>query len=134
MKNIDIPDEGNSTLDGIKKVMYAPNNSGEFERYKYSSNVEEYCTKLAVEEYEILKEEAIEEIKQNISSPILYYMYTHRMDIPTLAGVTGLFQFRVKRHLKAEHFKKLKNNILQRYADAFQITINDLKDFDVNKI
>lgn len=129
MKKIKIPHEENSTLDGIQKVMYAPNENGEFEKYNYGSNVEEYATKLAVEEYELLKEQALKDIKENISSPITYYMYENRMDLPTLASVTGFFQFRVKRHLKAKHFKKLNDKILQRYADAFQIELNELKEF-----
>lgn len=129
MKQVKIPKEQNSTLEGIQKVMYAPNENGEFERFNYGSNIEEYATKLAVEEYELLKEQALIDIKANISSPIAYYMYENRMDIPTLASVTGFFQFRVKRHLKAKHFKKLNDKILQRYADAFQIKLEMLKEF-----
>ena len=129
MKKLEIPNEQNSTLDGKQKVMYAPNQNGEFERFNYGSNVEEYATKLAVKEYEILKEQALKDIKENISSPIRYYMYEHRMDLSTLASVTGFFQFRVKRHLKAKHFKNLNNNILQKYADAFQIELKELKEF-----
>lgn len=35
----------------------------------------------AVNEYELLKKECIEQIKQGISSPIAYYMYDNRMDL-----------------------------------------------------
>jgi hypothetical protein len=133
MKEVVIPNEGNESLEGIKKVMYAPNDSGEFEKHKYSSKVEEYCTKLAVEEYEILERQALKDIEAKIASPIAYYMYKNRMDIATLSSVVGLFSFRVKRHLKLKHFKKLSDKVLQKYADAFYIKIEDLKDFDVRK-
>ncbi len=129
MEKIDIPQEENSTLGGIKKVMYAPNDNGEFEKFNYGSEVEEYATKLAVEEYIILMEKAKEQIKNNQSSPIEYFMYKNRMDLPTLASVVDMFQFRVKRHLKADIFNKLNDKMLKKYANAFGITIDDLKGF-----
>ena len=133
MDKIDIPQESNATLNGQQKVMYAPNNSGQFERFNYGSNVEEYATKLAVEEYEILMEESLSRIKQNISSPIEYFMYKNRMDLPTLASVVDMFAFRVKRHLKADIFKSLNDKMLNRYAIAFNITLEDLKGFRYDK-
>ena len=133
MKQIKIPQEENSTLAGHQKVMYAPNSDGEFQTFNYGSNIEEYATKLAVEEYEILQQECLENIKKGISSPIEYYMYKNRMDIPTLASVTGFFQFRVKRHLKAKNFVTLNNKILQKYSDVFDVTIDDLKGFNNGK-
>jgi hypothetical protein len=129
MKKIDIPQEKNDAVDGKRKVMYAPNDNGEFQRHKYGSSVEEYATKLAVNEYEELQKEAIENIKAGLSSPIEYFMYKNRMDLPTLASVTGMFQFRIKRHLKAKHFKKLNDKLLGKYALAFNIDIKDLKEF-----
>ena len=56
-------------------------------------------------------------------------MYKNRMDLPTLTSATGLFQFRVKRHLRANIFKKLNNRLLDKYAFAFNIIIEELKEF-----
>jgi len=129
MDKIDIPQEENSTLNGQQKVMYAPNDNGDFQTFNYGSDVEEYATKLAVEEYEILMAQSLKDIKANISSPIEYYMHKNRMDIPTLASVVGMFSFRVKRHLKADIYKKLNDKILNKYAFAFQIELKELKGF-----
>ena len=131
MKKIDIPQENNSTLNGQKKVMYGTNESGEFQRINYASSVEEFATITAVEEYKELEKECLEDIKNNIASPIKYYMYKNRMDLPTLSSVVGMFSFRVKRHLKMKHFKKLNNKILQKYADALSIKVDELKDFKI---
>lgn len=131
MEKIDIPQEENKTLDGNKKVMYATSENGEFQRVNYGSSVEEFATKVAVEEYEILKEESLKNIKADISSPIEYYMYENRMDLPTLASVVGMFQFRIKRHLTMKVFKKMNDKLLLKYADAFNITLEELKDFKV---
>lgn len=129
MKKIHIPQEKNDAQNGQRKVMYAPNNNGEFSLHKYGSEVEEYATKLAVNEYEILKEEALVRIKNGLSSPIEYYMYKSRMDLGTLASITGFFQFNIKRHLKIKTFSKLSEKVLAKYADAFDIEVENLKDF-----
>ena len=126
---IKIPHEPNATLDGIQKVMYAKNEQGEFERYNYGSSVEEFATQVAVEEYELLKQECLARIKQGLSSPIEYFMYENRMDLPTLASAVGMFQWRVKRHLKMSVFQNMSDALLLRYADAFSLDLFYLKDF-----
>lgn len=126
---IEIPKEPNATLDGIQKVMYAKNEQGEFERYNYGSSVEEFATQVAVEEYETLKQECLARIKQGISSPIEYFMYENRMDLPTLASAVGMFQWRVKRHLKMSVFQTMSDALLLRYADVFSLDLFYLKDF-----
>ncbi len=129
MDKINIPLEENKTLDGQKKVMYAKNSSGDFHRVNYGSSVEEFATKTAVEEYETLKKESLDNIKKGLSSPIEYFMYENRMDLPTLASIVGILQFRVKRHLKMPVFKKMNDKLLLKYAQAFNIGIDELKDF-----
>ena len=129
MKKIDIPQEENKAAGGVRKVMYAPDESGDFKKFNYGSSVEEYATSLAVNEYIIQRDESLENIKKGISSPIEYYMYDNRLDVPTLSSIVGMFQFRVKRHLLAKNFKKLNNKILSKYALAFNIELKDLKEF-----
>lgn len=126
---IEIPKERNATLDGMEKVMYAKNEQGKFERFNYGSSVEEFATQVAVEEYETLKKECLARIKQGISSPIEYFMYENRMDLPTLASAVGMFQWRVKRHLKMSVFQTMSDALLLRYADAFSLDLFYLKDF-----
>ena len=64
MKKVDIPQEENEALNGQKKVMYASNDEGKFQRFKYGSKVEEYATKVALSEYEELKREALQKIQE----------------------------------------------------------------------
>ncbi len=126
---MNIPQEQNEVLEGQRKLMYAKDESGHFSTFKYGSKVEEFATKTAVEEYERLKDECLERIRQGIASPIEYYMYENRMDLPTLASIVGILQFRVKRHLKMPVFKKMNDKLLLKYAQAFNIGIDELKDF-----
>lgn len=131
-EKIEIPKEQNATLDGMQKVMYAKNSDGVFERFNYGSSVEEFVTQVAVNEYETLKEECLKKISQGISSPIEYYMYENRMDLPTLSSAVGMFSFRVKRHLKMAVFRKMDDKLLSKYADVFGISVQDLKKMDKN--
>ncbi len=128
MPKIEIPQEENSTLDGYKKVMYALDDEGNFNRQNYGSSTEEFATKTAVEEFEMLVNESLQSIKKGKSSPIEYFMYKNRMDIQTLASIVGFFSFRVKRHLKMKIYLKLDEKVLNRYCEAFGITIKELKE------
>lgn len=63
-------------------------------------------------------------------SPIAYQMEKHIMDISLLAKFVGFGKWRVKRHMKLEVYKKLKPQVLQKYADAFEITVEELNRID----
>ncbi|PRM96415.1 hypothetical protein CJ670_08840 [Arcobacter cryaerophilus gv. crypticus] len=110
--------------------MYAKNSSGDFSRVNYGSSAEEFATLTAVNEYKVLELECLEEIKKGISSPIKYFMYKNRMDLPTLCSGVGMFSFRVKRHLKLKYFLKLNDKILKKYSDFFDISLKELKEFN----
>ena len=85
--------------------------------------------------YDALKivDERIEEARQNALhgklSPIVYYMEKTWMDPMTLSRFVGRSIFAVKRHFKPKNFTKLKPEMLQKYADAFEISIDELKNF-----
>ncbi|MNY64298.1 hypothetical protein D3C86_2013870 [compost metagenome] len=49
------------------------------------------------------------------------------MDLTILASYVGLWKWRVKRHFKPEVFAKLNDKILKKYADAFDISVAELK-------
>ena len=60
-------------------------------------------------------------------SPLAYHMERRQM-IPDILGKTaGIAVFRVKRHLRPEIFARLKNPVLERYAKALAITMEELK-------
>ena len=51
----------------------------------------------------------------------------HKMDVGILASYVGFWQWKVKRHFKPSVFKKLSDKTLNKYADAFDISIDELK-------
>ena len=89
----------------------------------------------------IVLSQAWEEINERVSetkkrvlagelSPIAYYMEKQMLEIGMLAQYVGYWQFRVRRHLKAENFKKLSQEQLEKYANAFQIDVKQLTEFN----
>ncbi len=82
----------------------------------------------------IIVQERIESARQEVLngtlSPIGYYIVKCIMD-PKLCGqCVGLSTWRVKRHMRPRNFRKLSQQKLQRYADAFQITIEELSQLE----
>jgi len=76
--------------------------------------------------------EKLEGIRQKVLagqlSPVAYYMERNIMDVSLLAKYMGLWKWTVKKHLKPKHFNKLPQETLEKYADIFNITVDELKD------
>lgn len=54
-------------------------------------------------------------------SPLAYHMAVHQMDVALLAGYTGLWRWRIRRHLKPAVFARLSPAMLGRYAAVFGV-------------
>lgn len=61
------------------------------------------------------------------TSPIEYFMEMHKMDPGILSSYVGIWKWRVKRHFRPSIFKKLPQRTLKKYADVFNISIDQLK-------
>lgn len=60
------------------------------------------------------------------SSPIAYFMTKCIMDAKLCGEFVGYPARKVKKHMKPEVFKKLPPEVLKRYADAFEISVDEL--------
>lgn len=76
---------------------------------------------------------AMIKVRDGEASPVLYFMELKLMDVPILAAYTGFWQWQVKKHLKALPFSKLSAKALQKYADAFEVTVEDLKSMNTHE-
>ncbi len=78
----------------------------------------------------IIVQERINEAKRKViegeMSPIGFYMVKCIMDAKLCAEFTGFSARKVNKHLKPKVFASLKNEELKRYADAFEITVEEL--------
>ena len=61
------------------------------------------------------------------TSPVVYYMEKNLLDPLNLSMMAGISIWRVKRHFKPRVFQRLNEKTLEKYATAFNITIDQLK-------
>jgi hypothetical protein len=134
MKKEDVPqDKGNLSRMDLKELVYATDENGNYttalstgwepKSIALSNSIEEISERVAI---------AKTQVENNEASPICYYMELCRMDIGVLSSYVGMWQWRVKRHFKPKVFAGLNDKILKKYADAFNITLEELKNFKTN--
>ncbi len=132
MKKDEVPqDKSNLESANIKDMYYAVDENGEYTT-ELSTGWAPKTIALdnAIQDIEERAETAKARVLNNELSPIAYYMELHKMDLGILASYVGFWKWRVKRHFKPSVFKKLTSKTLQKYADAFDITIEELKKVD----
>ena len=78
--------------------------------------------------------ERVEDVRSKILagelSPVAFYMELNVMDVAILADYTGISKFKVKKHLKMKKFKELATEVIEKYAGAFNIAVEELKDVE----
>ena len=118
----------NSVLGGLRKATYAVDDAGHYAAAPSSGwTVEEIVTDQAVEEYSRLAADALRRARTGHASPLEFHMYDRRLELPTLAQATGLWRWRVRRHLRPEVFQRLTLELMRRYADALGIPVEQLR-------
>ncbi len=78
--------------------------------------------KLAWEQVYEHAEEIRKKILEGDLSPVAFYMEINVMDIAILAAYMGLPKRKVRKHLKMNEFRKLPEEIINRYAEVFNIS------------
>jgi hypothetical protein len=76
-------------------------------------------------------DEKCAEVRQQVLdgklSPLAYHLEKNIMEVGLFAKYTGQPKRKVKKHLKPEKFKELDDSVLQKYAEALRITVEELK-------
>ncbi len=128
MLDSEVPQEGNSTLGGHRKAMYARGADGKLHIVQSAGwEVEEIVTKQAVDDLLRLTENARQRVLAGQTSPLEYHMYRVRMDVPLLSQASGIWQWRIRRHFRPAVFAGLSASLLTAYADAMGMTVDQLK-------
>ena len=121
-------DKSNLTKNNVKELLYATDEDGNYTT-TLSTGWEPKTIALSNSIDEI--NERISEAKQQVLngevSPIVYFMEVNKMDLTILASYVGMWKWRVKRHFKPDVFAKLNDKILKKYADTFEVSIEELK-------
>ena len=134
MKKENIPQDPSALDKFTKEVCYAVDSSGNYVT-ELSSGWEVKSTALDVAWKDI--EERITAAKQKVllkqASPLLFFMELRLMDTGIVSAYTGFWKWQVKRHLKPSGFEKLSQKKMQKYAEAFNVSITELKTMEVHE-
>jgi len=119
----EVPQEGNATLAGLRKAVYARDADNRIVTVASAGwEVEEIVTQQAAHVFDVYTAAARARVVAGISSPLEYWMYAQRMDLATLAQSCGIWRWRIRRHFRPAVFARLSPALLDRYADALGIS------------
>jgi hypothetical protein len=134
MKKEEIPQDDGALNKLTKEVVYAVDSSGKYSTELSTGwDVKTKALDLAWEDIEKRIEAARQKVLNNEASPILYFLELRLMDMGILAAYTGFWKWTIKSHLKPAAFKKLSEQKLQKYADAFNVSVEELKTMNVHE-
>src|SRR5437868_7860332 len=133
MKKEDLPQDNGALNKLTKELCYVVDEKGnyvtdlstgwEVKAKALDATWQDIEHRIAVVREKVLKKEA---------SPILFFMELRLMDLDILSAYTGFWKWRIRRHLKPGIYSSLSEKTLRKYATAFNITLDDLKNLTVN--
>lgn len=127
MDILEVPQEGNATLGGLRKAVYARDTDGRIVTVVSAGwEVEEIVTQQAVDIFSAYAEAARARVVRGESSPLEYWMYAQRMDLATFSQSSGIWRWRIRRHFRPALFGRLSAAMLDRYANALGISRQSL--------
>lgn len=130
MKKDELPQDKSALESMTRELLYVKDKEG-----KYTTDlstgweVKKAALDNAWDDIRERTEEAKRAVKNGEMSPIYYFMELRLMDFTVLSGYTGFWRFTIKRHMKPSVFQSLSDKKLSIYAKAFDITLNELKNF-----
>lgn len=129
MKINEVPqDHENSTYGDARKLIYAADDDGNFVGVKSSGwVVEAEATQSALSLIEQQCDDAWHRVCKGETAVLEYYMCYRRMDLALLSQISGLYQWRIRRHFQPPVFEKLSTKLLLRYSEALGLDIDTLK-------
>jgi len=111
----------------LREVVYAVDEDGAYEAVA-SYGWDPKTVALSQAWDQIIKE--LESIARRVAagelSPLAWHMTRHQMPPALLAQYVRINRWRIRRHMKAGPFRRLKASHLERYAEAFGIRVAEL--------
>jgi hypothetical protein len=133
MKKEDVPQDLSALGKITKEVCYATDSSGKYVTTLSNGwDVKITALDTAWENIEERIVAARQKVLNKEASPLLFFMERGIMDVSILADYTGFWKWQIKKHLNPRVFKTLSDKKLQRYADVFNVSIEDFKNMRVN--
>lgn len=134
MKKEEIPQDNGALNKLTKEVVYVTDQAGNYSTELSTGwEVKSNALNVAWEDIEQRIAAAKAKVLANEASPLLYFMELRLMDIQIVSGYTGFWKWTIKRHVKPAAFKKLNDHQLRKYAEAFNVTVEELKTMNLNE-
>ena len=130
MKKEELPQDESALQNVTRELCYVKNEEGKYTTGLSTGwEVKKDALDNAWDDIKQRIEEARKAVKNNEKSPIYYFMELKLMDLQVLSGYTGFWKFTIKRHLKPSVFQSLNEKKLAIYAKAFDISVEELRNF-----
>jgi hypothetical protein len=129
MKKKDVPQDDENLFEGkFKVVKYALDDEDNYETVG-SSGWEPENTVLNQAWDEINKKVAatLKKIEAGELSPLAYHMEKNMMDLGMLSQYMDISKRNIDKHLEPSGFNSLEQKTLEKYAEVFDISVEELK-------
>jgi len=135
LKAKDVPQDDANMLQGkLREPIYSLDENGNYTTVKSVGwNPKNEVMKEAWDQVNEKVENARNKVLSGELSPLGYYIEKNIMDIGLVAKYMGIWRWTVKRHLKPNIFARLKEETLEKYAQVFNITKEQLIDTNLIK-
>ena len=134
MKKDEIPQDNGALNKLTKEVCYAVDENGNYTTELSTGwEVKKEALNLAWGDIDQRIHDAKQKVLRGEASPILFFMEYRLMDMTIVSAYTGFWKMTIKQHLKPGVFNKLAPEKLQKYAEAFNTTVEDLKSMTVHE-
>lgn len=132
MKKQEVPQDNEGLQeDKFRDLCYAVDEDGNYVTVQSSGwSPKNAAMKQAWEEINIKVEKARQEVLKGERSILAYHMEKNIMTVKLLSQYSGIPRRKVKKHLRPDGFSRMRQNELQRYAEAFNISIDQLTDMN----
>lgn len=134
MKKENIPQDPSALDKFTKEVCYVTNEKGEYTTgLSRGWEVKASALDVAWEDIKHRIDEARQKVERREASPVLFFMELRLMDLGIIAAYTGFWKWQIKRHMKPGVFEKLPEKTLRKYAETFNISLDELKTMKVDE-
>ena len=127
MKIDEVPQDRGMITDERREVCYAVDAHG---RYVMTGSAgwepKNIANSQAWELIDLAAAAALADVHAGKSSPLAYHMARHQMGVGLLAKYAGVNRLKVWLHLRPGPFARLSPDLLNRYAQAFDISVEAL--------
>ncbi|MEN6466996.1 MAG: hypothetical protein ABFD62_17625 [Syntrophaceae bacterium] len=123
MKRDQVPQDDANLMEGHREVVYAVDEKGNYVKALSPGWGPKNTALLqAWEQIDEKAREACRLVEEGKASPLAFFMAVNIFDLKLLSDYTGIPKRKIKAHLEPEQFKKLDEETLGKYAEAFNIT------------